>query len=208
VQVVCGLGNPGLRYRNTWHNLGFMLLDRLAGEASFRSGRGSWLECRLELAGRDTLLVKPTTYMNLSGQALQEASQFYKVAPADLLVCFDDLDLPLGEIRLRAFGSGGNHNGMSHAVHVLGPELPRLRMGFRPPHPPQSAAWKSFVLAPIPSGLQPEIGEMLAAAAEAVGFWLREGIVEAMNRCNRGARAGGAPSSEGKPPKDPREGTP
>lgn len=187
MQVVCGLGNPGLRYRNTWHNLGFLLLDRLAGDGVFRSGRGSWLECRLQLAGREVLLVKPTTYMNLSGQALQEATHYYKVAAEDCLVCFDDLDLPLGEIRMRATGSGGNHNGMGHVVRVLGPGLARLRMGFRPLHPIESAAWKNFVLAPIPASVRDAVDEMIDRAADGVETWLRLGVVEAMNRFNRAA---------------------
>lgn len=187
MQVVCGLGNPGVRYRNTWHNLGFLLLDRIAGDGAFRSGRGSWLEHRTSLAGRDVLLVKPTTYMNLSGQALQEAAHFYRAAPEDCLVCFDDLDLPLGELRFRASGSGGNHNGMGHVVRVLGPDVPRLRMGFRPPHPVASAAWKNFVLAPIPSSVAGDVDEMLERAVSGVETWLREGVVEAANRFNRGA---------------------
>jgi len=202
VQVVCGLGNPGLRYRNTWHNLGFLLLDRLAGGGAFRSGRGSWLEHRLELAGRDVLLLKPTTYMNLSGQALQEAARFYRVELRECLVCFDDLALPLGELRFRASGSGGNHNGMGHVVRVLGPELARLRMGFRPPHAVPAAAWRNFVLAPIPAGLRDEVESLLERAAAGVETWLRHGTVEAMNRFNRAA--GADPREPGAPGRDDR----
>lgn len=191
--IICGLGNPGLRYRHTWHNLGFMLLDRLAAEAGFRSGRGSWLEARLQLEGRDVLLLKPTTFMNLSGQALAEACAFYRIEPAQILVVFDDIDLPLGEIRFRESGSGGNHNGMSHVVQHLGLQVPRLRMGFRPPHAVGSAQLKSFVLSPIPEALRDEVALMLGAAEAGVRTCLSSGIREAMNRCNRaGGRKGEA----------------
>jgi PTH1 family peptidyl-tRNA hydrolase len=190
--AIIGLGNPGLRYVRTWHNLGFMLVDRLAGGEGFRSGRGSFLECRVRREGRDVLLVKPTTFMNLSGQAVAELCAFYKLEPADLLVAFDDLDLPLGELRFREAGSGGNHNGMSHVVQHLGPQVARLRMGFRPPHPPQSAQWKSFVLAPIPETVREAVADMLEQAEAGVDLWLRSGMREAMNRFNRSAREKGA----------------
>ena len=186
-RILFGLGNPGLRYRNTWHNLGFMLLDRLASakSTSFRSGRGPWLEARVTLAGQDLLLCKPTTYMNLSGQAVQEMCHFYKVDPADCLVVFDDLDLPLGELRFRAAGSGGNHNGMSHIVQVVGPDIPRLRLGFRPPAEIPSHRWKAFVLAPVPSSMNSHVEEMLDRALDGVSLWIDEGITAAQNRHNR-----------------------
>lgn len=189
MRILCGLGNPGARYRNTWHNLGFLLLDRIALREGlgFRSGRGAWLEIRCRLRGEDLLLIKPTTYMNLSGQALQEACSFYKADPAEALVIFDDLDLPLGEIRFRASGSGGNHNGMSHVVQVLGAGIPRLRLGFRPPVTVESSIWKQFVLAPIPRSVQDAVDEMLERAEEGVDCFLKEGVREAMNRFNRGA---------------------
>jgi PTH1 family peptidyl-tRNA hydrolase len=189
MRILCGLGNPGVRYRNTWHNLGFMLLDRVAERQGlqFRSGRGSWMEARFRLAEQDILLLKPTTFMNLSGQALQEAWSYYKADPSEALVIFDDLDLPLGELRFRASGSGGNHNGMSHVVHVLGPEIPRLRLGFRPPMAVSSSAWKQFVLAPIPASVHDAVRDMLERAEEGTDCFLEKGVREAMNRFNRAA---------------------
>ncbi len=187
-QILFGLGNPGLRYKNTWHNLGFMLLDRLANQqaTAFRSGRGSWLEARVTLAGHDLLLCKPTTYMNLSGQAVHDMCHYYKADPADCLVAFDDLDLPLGELRFRASGSGGNHNGMSHIVQILGSGIPRLRMGFRPPsNEIPSSRWKSFVLAPVPTSMQSHVEEMLERAVDGVTLWLDQGVTAAQNRHNR-----------------------
>lgn len=187
MRIICGLGNPGERYRHTWHNLGFLLVDRLAGATPFRSGRGSYLEARLRLEGEDTVLVKPTTFMNLSGQAVGEVCRFYKVDAPDLLVAFDDIDLPLGEIRFRESGSGGNHNGMSHVVQHLGPAVPRLRLGFRPLHPVPGAQLKAFVLAPIPEALREDVGGMLGRAEDGVRLWLRRGMREAMNKCNGAA---------------------
>jgi peptidyl-tRNA hydrolase, PTH1 family len=200
MQVICGLGNPGLRYRNTWHNLGFMLLDRLAdaGGTSFRSGRGSFMEARLTLGGQDLLLVKPTTYMNLSGQALREACQFYQIPFEEALVVLDDMDLPLGEIRFRASGSGGNHNGLSHVVQVCGSSVARLRLGFRPPVAVDSASWKRLVLAPIPQALSPEIDSMLEKASSGVQIFFEKGISTAMNQFNKG---GGKRKRERKPEK-------
>jgi PTH1 family peptidyl-tRNA hydrolase len=190
MRIICGLGNPGERYRNTWHNLGFLLVDRLAGNSPFRSGRGSYLEARLRLEGEDTVLVKPTTFMNLSGQAVAEVSRFYKVDVHEVLVAFDDIDLPLGEIRFRESGSGGNHNGMSHVVQHLGTQVPRLRLGFRPLHPVPGAQLKSFVLAPMPETLRADVGDMLERAEGGVRLWLRKGLREAMNSCNGGAAGG------------------
>jgi PTH1 family peptidyl-tRNA hydrolase len=188
MRILCGLGNPGERYRNTWHNLGFLLLDRLARAAGggFRSGRGAWLECRLELGGQDVLLIKPTTYMNLSGQAVREATGFYKADPADLLVIFDDMDLALGQIRFRGEGSGGHHNGMNHILQVMGTDaIHRLRLGFRPPVVVEAALWKQLVLSPIPTSAAASVDDMLDRAADSVALYLREGLLAAMNRFNR-----------------------
>jgi peptidyl-tRNA hydrolase, PTH1 family len=188
MRVICGLGNPGLRYRNTWHNLGFILVDRLADAAgvSFRSGRGAFMETRIQLGGEDVLLIKPTTYMNLSGQALREACQFYQVPFEDTLVVLDDMELPLGEIRFRASGSGGNHNGLGHIVQICGKETPRLRLGFRPLQAVDSTSWKRFVLATIPQALFNDLDEMLENAQEGIGLFLEKGLSKAMNRFNQG----------------------
>lgn len=188
MRILCGLGNPGERYRNTWHNLGFLLLDRLArpGGGLFRSGRGAWLECRLALGGQEVLLVKPTTYMNLSGQAVREVTGYYKVPAGDLLVVFDDMDLALGQIRFRGEGSGGHHNGMNHIVQVMGSDgIHRLRLGFRPPAGVEAAQWKNLVLSPIPAAATGAVDEMLGRAVDAVDLYYREGLTAAMNRFNR-----------------------
>lgn len=186
--ILCGLGNPGERYRNTWHNLGFLLLDRLArrGGGSFRSGRGAWLESRLTLEGQDVLLVKPTTFMNLSGQAVREVTQFYKCGLEQALIVFDDMDLALGQIRFRENGSGGHHNGMNHILQVMGTsDIARLRLGFRPPVEVDAAQWKQLVLSPIPAAAADTVDEMLERAADAVSLYLVEGLKPAMNRFNR-----------------------
>ncbi|MCA9782237.1 MAG: aminoacyl-tRNA hydrolase [Calditrichaeota bacterium] len=188
MRILCGLGNPGERYRNTWHNLGFLLLDRLAGRSgsSFRSGRGAWLECRLSLLGQDVLLVKPTTFMNLSGQAVREVTQYYRCDLDSVLVIFDDMDLALGQIRFRSDGSGGHHNGMNHILQVMGTkDIARLRLGFRPPVEVSASQWKSLVLSPIPAAAGSTVDEMLDRAADAVSLYLGEGLTAAMNRYNR-----------------------
>jgi PTH1 family peptidyl-tRNA hydrolase len=129
LRLLVGLGNPGREYRETRHNVGFMILDRLAARerAEFRTEK-SW-HADLARAG-DLLLCKPLTYMNLSGQAVRPVSQFYKIEPAQVLVILDDMALPLGKLRLRPSGSHGGHNGLESVIEHFGTQaIPRLRVG-------------------------------------------------------------------------------
>lgn len=129
LRLVVGLGNPGREYRDTRHNVGFMILDRLAERerAAFRTEK-SW-HAEVARTG-DLVLCKPLTYMNLSGQAVGPLSKFYKIDPSEILVVLDDMALPLGRLRLRTGGSAGGHNGLQSVIEHLGTQsVPRLRVG-------------------------------------------------------------------------------
>jgi PTH1 family peptidyl-tRNA hydrolase len=189
MKVICGLGNPGDRYRLTRHNVGFRVVDLLAdrwgltGHGRVREGAAR-LEADLpEPAGR-VLLVKPMRYMNLSGGALKAALRQTDADPATgLLVIADDVDLPLGRIRLRREGSAGGHNGLRDIIAALGGnEFSRLRVGIG--RPGTSRATVDHVLATFSSAERELATEAIATAGDAVELWLRDGIDAAMNEYN------------------------
>jgi len=130
--IIVGLGNPGREYENTRHNAGFMVLDRLAErqEAKISRVRFKGLCADCSLAGRRVLLLKPGTYMNLSGQSVKEAMSFYKVPPQRTIIVFDDINLPPGKLRVRRKGSDGGHNGMKNIIYLSGSDqFPRIKIG-------------------------------------------------------------------------------
>lgn len=180
------LGNPGPEYERTRHNIGFMTADlaaeRLAPGARWRDWKGLGLYAEFEAAGGRRFLLKPQTYMNLSGQAVQSLGGFYKVPPAAILAVYDDLALPFGKLRIRKDGSAGSHNGMDSVISAVGPRLPRLRMGIgpRPAHIPG----KNFVLAKFNKDEAALLPDFLDRAAGAVEAAFKEGVTAAMNRFN------------------------
>ena len=186
MKVICGLGNPGERYRLTRHNVGFRVVDLLAdrwghtGEGRVRDGAGLLEVRRPEPVGR-VLLVKPLKYMNLSGGPLRAALRQTDLDVTDhLLVVADDIDLPLGRIRLRRSGSAGGHNGLRSIIEALGTdEFPRLRIGVG-----RAGSAAGHVLATFKPDERDLATEMVAIGADAVEAWLRDGIDEAMNAFN------------------------
>jgi PTH1 family peptidyl-tRNA hydrolase len=189
VKVICGLGNPGERYRLTRHNVGFRVVDLLAdrwgltGQGRVRDGAAQ-LEVRLEQPPEKVLLVKPLRFMNLSGGPLLAAIRQSNVDPAeDLLVVTDDVDLPLGRLRLRREGSAGGHNGLRSIIASLGgTDFPRLRVGIG--RQGTSRATVDHVLSTFRADEQELATEAIATAADAVETWLAEGIDAAMNAFN------------------------
>ncbi|MCK4774515.1 MAG: aminoacyl-tRNA hydrolase [Candidatus Krumholzibacteria bacterium] len=183
--IVCGLGNPGPEYTDTRHNLGFWVTDLLRERY-----RGRWrrpcdlyVESRVRIAGKPISLVKPLTYMNLSGDALRLLTGSEEFDPTDLLVVCDDTALPLGRIRLRKKGSDGGHNGLQSIIEALGTrEFARLRLGVG--SAPEETDQADFVLSVFPAGLVEPAREMVARAAECVEAWVAEGTNAAMNRFN------------------------
>lgn len=184
IALIVGLGNPGPQYAGNRHNAGFRCLARFADRHglrfSFYRFRASLAEGRV--AGRTTLLARPLTYMNESGQAVAPLVRRYQVDLGNLLVVYDDLDLPLGRIRLRARGSGGGHRGLESIIRHLGTtEFPRLRIGIgRPAHGDPI----DYVLSDFRAEEEPLVVAACERAVEAMDCWLSEGIVVAMNRFN------------------------
>jgi PTH1 family peptidyl-tRNA hydrolase len=186
VTIVVGLGNPGRRYQGTRHNIGFAVADEVARrrQAAFESGRGDTLVARLGRGAGAALVVKPLTMMNLSGEAVASVAGFYKVDPSAVLVAADDVNLPLGRLRLRARGTAGGHNGFRSIIACLGTEdFPRLRVGVGRGDPRRDLA--DHVLARFDDDERDEVERAIARAADAVETFLAEGIEAAMNRHNR-----------------------
>jgi PTH1 family peptidyl-tRNA hydrolase len=185
MRLVVGLGNPGERYRRTRHNVGFMVVDALA--ARWGAGRGevageAWT-AGAERAGEPLLLVKPLTFMNRSGVAVERALASAGAAPDAMVVILDDAALPLGQVRVRPRGSHGGHNGLRSVLEVLGTdEFARVRVGIRKGEPPEDLA--DYVLSEFPQEDVLVVQEMVGAAADAVECLLGEGIEAAMNRFN------------------------
>lgn len=184
--LVAGLGNPGRQYEKTWHNCGFLVLEILSQrhQIALNKIRFKGLTGQGTIAGRKVVLLKPTTYMNLSGESMREAMAFYKIPPQRTLVIYDDLDLPAGQIRMRPSGGAGTHNGMRSIISQLGrQDFPRVRVGIGP----LPANWElvSYVLSDISQDQQNQMFEAFSRAADAVEKTLRDGIEAAMNQANQ-----------------------
>jgi PTH1 family peptidyl-tRNA hydrolase len=189
VKLIVGLGNPGAEYERTRHNVGFDVIDRLARRyadpaAGAAKARFSGLTLEGQIGSEKVLLLKPLTYMNLSGNAVGEAIRFYKLQPeADLLVIVDDIALACGVIRLRCEGSAGGHNGLGDIERKLATSnYPRLRIGV---DNPGAIPQKSYVLGKFRPDQLERLEPALNEAVDAAACWAINGIAEAMNRFNR-----------------------
>jgi len=185
--LIVGLGNPGREYRLNRHNVGFLLIDRMADELEADRARvqaGS-LVSSTRFEGRKLILAKPQTYMNRSGQSVQGLLAFYKLPLERFLVAHDDLDIPFGALRMRPGGGPGGQKGMASAIDYLGTrDFPRLRIGIgRPPGKMDPAA---YVLQDFPAAEQEALRDVLDRAMEAIFTLVREGIEKAMSRFNQG----------------------
>lgn len=188
MRLIVGLGNPGKEYEWSRHNLGFMLVDKLSSETGIGKYRR---ECQALVANAEiescaVKLVKPQTYMNLSGDAvgcLLAKQEELKQSGENLIVISDDLALPFGTIRIRARGSAGGHNGLKSIIGALGSqEFTRLRIGIQPEHPISDS--KRFVLDSFPMSARSEVEKILARSADAVRAILRNGVLQAMTEYN------------------------
>ena len=187
MKLIVGLGNPGIEYEFTPHNLGFRAVDRIAEQCGVevRNRQCRALTARAEIAGVPVLLAKPETFMNLSGLSVRELVDEYQADPVkDLLVIYDELDLPLGSIRVRKQGSAAGHNGMKSILEALGSqEVQRIRLGVAPDHEVGDGA--RYVLSAFRKPQYPLIDEVLDTAAKAVRKILTDGVDAAMNEFNR-----------------------
>lgn len=186
MKIIVGLGNPGFEYHLTPHNLGFMAVDRVAEECGVEVTRreAQALTAETEIEKAEVLLAKPQTYMNLSGMAVKRLIEKYEVGVKDVIVLVDDVDLPLGSLRIRTHGSGGSHNGLKSIIGALeSGDFTRVRMGVGPEFPVEDRA--SYVLGRFRKSDLETVSGVLDQASEAVRVILREGSHKAMNRFNR-----------------------
>jgi peptidyl-tRNA hydrolase, PTH1 family len=187
VKLIVGLGNPGIEYQFTPHNIGFLAVDRIAEQCGVmidnRHSRA--MTARARIGNEEVLLAKPETFMNLSGMSVRELVAKTGVdAQKDLVVIYDELDLPLGMIRIRERGSAAGHNGMQSIINALQTEeIPRIRLGAAPDDPKKGGA--HYILGQFRKSQLPRVDEVLDLAAQAVGVILSDGIKTAMNRFNR-----------------------
>lgn len=181
IRLVAGLGNPGREYQRTRHNVGFMVLDRLAADAQLpweyaEKWKAGW-------AKSDVFLVKPAAYMNRSGEAVAAIASFYKIATEEILIVLDDFALPLGRLRLRTQGSAGGHNGLESVLEHFGSDaVPRLRVGIGSA---PSVGATDYVLGRFFEEEQPLLDATLRRAADAVKCAIDKGLIAAMNLFNQ-----------------------
>lgn len=184
--LVVFLGNPGLKYEGTRHNAGFMTADALAAAKGVKINRSRFkaLTATVDMGGESVMLMKPQTYMNLSGEAVIQAVRFYKIKPENVIVVSDEMSLPIGKLRIRTKGSAGGHNGLKNIIAHLGTDaFPRIRLGVgAPPHPDYDVA--DWVLSAFRDRDAEEMADAAKRAAEAVECYVLHGPERAMNRFN------------------------
>ena len=182
--LIIGLGNPGRKYRGNRHNIGFMTVDRLAQAHGIQGDKAQFKAMVADgrIAGQKVILVKPQTYMNASGDAVGPLASYYRVPNENILVIYDDLDLPFGAIRLREKGGAGGHNGMKSIINHLGQDFPRIRLGIG--RPPGQMPPHAYVLQDFRPEERPLLNDILDEAVRAVETWLADGIQMAMSRHN------------------------
>ena len=184
--LVVGLGNPEPKYDTTRHNAGFMAIDHIAAKAGCKVNQLKFKSlCGLcELEGKKVMLLKPTTYMNSSGEAVREASQFYKIPPEKIIVIFDDVSLDVGKMRIRRKGSDGGHNGMKNIIYLSGSDqFPRIKLGVgKKPHPDYNLA--DWVLSHFTEKEQKDLATALENAAAAAELIAKGDMDRAMNLYN------------------------
>lgn len=183
--IIAGLGNPTKQYEGTRHNAGFRVIDQIASDYGISVDTKKYKGlCGLGyIEGQKVLLLKPQTFMNLSGESIREAADFYKVEPEDIIVIFDDISLDVGQLRIRAKGSAGGHNGIKSIIAHLGSqEFPRIKVGVGE----KPAGWDlaDYVLGKFSGDDEKKIKEAAADASQAVKLMLTDGISAAMNQYN------------------------
>ncbi len=186
MKLIVGLGNPGFEYHLTPHNLGFMAVDHLAEQcgAEIAEREAQALTVRTRVAGVEVLLAKPQTYMNLSGLAVSRLLHKYEIAVGDLIVLVDEVNLPLGTLRIRAQGSAGGHNGLKSIIgSIQDGNFVRVRMGVQPDHPVGDLT--AYLLRQFRKADIETVADVIDRAADAVVTILKEGLQRAMNACNQ-----------------------
>lgn len=205
--IICGLGNPGKKYENTHHNMGFITVDQLASKYGIRVEKLKFKALIGEgrIGNEKVILVKPQTYMNLSGESVREVMNFYKEDIEHLIVIYDDIDIPIGTFRIRKKGSAGTHNGMRSVIYQLQDDgFPRIRIGIGKGKPGEGGASKdvhgddliSYVIGGVTRAEKEPLEDAISKACEACACMVNEGVDMAMNRFN---------VRPPKPPKKPKQ---
>ena len=182
MKAIVGLGNPGPEYTATRHNLGFEVVDELARRWDVKLKSWKSIAALAVVNQHDALLAEPKTFMNLSGDCVQRIGAFYQLEPSEFLIVVDDVNLPLGRLRLRKLGSAGGHNGLKSVIQHIGPDFPRLRVGVGRGDPKWDLA--DHVLSRFGPEEQEAAREAVARGADAVEMFVAQGIDMAMNRFN------------------------
>ncbi|RLJ81300.1 aminoacyl-tRNA hydrolase [Planococcus citreus] len=185
MKMIIGLGNPGKPYEETRHNIGFHVIDRLAKEwnASLTQSKFKGMYSVVHRPEGKVMLVKPLTYMNLSGECIGPLMDYYNVDMEDIVVIYDDLDLPAGQLRLRQKGSAGGHNGIKSLIQHLGTQqFNRMRIGIS--RPPAGMKVPDYVLAKFNAEEKPLMQEAVGKSADACNYWLSKPFIEVMNEYN------------------------
>ena len=186
--VLVGLGNPGRNYSETKHNFGFWVLDKFAEKRSlkFQAGKGDYLLVK----SNDIALIKPTTYMNNSGMAVADYCRYFQNTPEELLVVYDDIDLPLGTLRFKPSGGSGGHKGMESIIYQLESEdFNRLRIGISAEN--EMGPSERYVLSPFPKDWKEKINEMIEKACDGIDYFLTHDMKETMNKFNENTNVKG-----------------
>ncbi|MCS5641302.1 MAG: aminoacyl-tRNA hydrolase [Candidatus Marinimicrobia bacterium] len=186
--VLVGLGNPGRNYSDTKHNFGFWVLDKFAEKRSlkFQAGKGDYLLVK----SNDIALIKPTTYMNNSGMAVADYCRYFQNTPEELLVVYDDIDLPLGTLRFKPSGGSGGHKGMESIIYQLESEdFNRLRIGISAEN--EMGPSERYVLSPFPKDWKEKINEMIEKACDGIDYFLTHDMKETMNKFNENTNVKG-----------------
>ena len=185
MKAIIGLGNPGMKYAGTRHNIGFDAVTAIADKYNFKinNKRVKGLYADGFIGGEKVLLIQPQTYMNLSGECVREFADFYKLEPEELIIICDDINLDVGHLRIRKKGSAGGHNGLENIIaHLRTKEFPRIRVGVG--EKPEGWDLADYVLARFDRNSEPLIREAIGNVVKAVETWLADGIDAAMNRYN------------------------
>ena len=186
--ILVGLGNPGRNYSDTKHNFGFWVLDKFAEKRSlkFQAGKGDYLLVK----SNDIALVKPTTYMNNSGMAVADYCRYFQNTPEELLVVYDDIDLPLGTLRFKPNGGSGGHKGMESIIYQLESEdFNRLRIGISAEN--EMGPSERYVLSPFPKDWKEKINKMIEKACDGIDYFLTHDMKETMNKFNENTNVKG-----------------
>lgn len=185
MKLVVGLGNPGAKYAGTRHNIGFDVIEELAQrfQSPLTEAKHKGVYAIVRKGTEKAILLKPLTYMNLSGESIGEVMRYYDIAPEEVVVIYDDLDLPVGRIRLRQKGSAGGHNGIKSTIAHLGTQnFNRIRIGIDRPAPPIRVV--DYVLGKFTDGEQEKVQQAVVKSADAVEAWLEKPFLEVMNSYN------------------------